>query len=77
MAKKAISSTERIWIFHGKIKEFDDCPHSGCPSRSCRCLMLDGPALIARNNGPRIPSAQNALRRSGTAGQDARFERLT
>jgi hypothetical protein len=29
MAKKAISSTELIWIFHEKIKEFDDCPARG------------------------------------------------
>jgi hypothetical protein len=29
MAKKAISSTELIWIFHEKIKEFDDCPIHG------------------------------------------------
>jgi hypothetical protein len=29
MAKKAISSTELIWIFHEKIKEFDDCPGLG------------------------------------------------
>jgi len=31
MAKKAISSTELIWIFHEKIKEFDDCPGQGLP----------------------------------------------
>jgi hypothetical protein len=29
MAKKAISSTELIWIFHEKIKEFGDCPAHG------------------------------------------------
>ena len=29
MAKKAISSTELIWIFHEKIKELDDCPAQG------------------------------------------------
>jgi hypothetical protein len=29
MAKKAISSTELIWIFHEKIKELDDCPAHG------------------------------------------------
>jgi hypothetical protein len=29
MGKKAISSTELIWIFHEKIKEFDDCPRGG------------------------------------------------
>ena len=29
MAKKAISSTELIWIFHEKIKEFEDCPGQG------------------------------------------------
>ena len=28
MAKKAISSTDLIWIFHEKLKEFDDCPAS-------------------------------------------------
>ena len=28
MAKKAISSTDLIWIFHEKLKEFDDCPDS-------------------------------------------------
>jgi hypothetical protein len=28
MAKKAISSTDLIWIFHEKLKEFDDCPGS-------------------------------------------------
>jgi hypothetical protein len=26
MAKKVISSTELIWIFHEKIKKYDDCP---------------------------------------------------
>jgi len=29
MAKKAISSTELIWVFHEKIKELDDCPAQG------------------------------------------------
>ena len=29
MTKKAISSTELIWIFHEKIKEFDHCPSRG------------------------------------------------
>ena len=29
MAKKAISSTELIWIFHEKIKELDDRPAQG------------------------------------------------
>jgi hypothetical protein len=28
MAKKAISSTDLIWIFHENLKEFDDCPAS-------------------------------------------------
>ena len=28
MAKKAISSTDLIWIFHERLKEFDDCPAS-------------------------------------------------
>jgi hypothetical protein len=29
MAKKAISSTDLIWLFHEKLKESDDCPGSG------------------------------------------------
>jgi hypothetical protein len=29
MTKKAISSTDLIWIFHERIKEFDDCPAQG------------------------------------------------
>jgi len=28
MAKKAISSTDLIWIFREELKEFDDCPAS-------------------------------------------------
>ena len=26
MARKTISSTELIWIFHQKLEAFDDCP---------------------------------------------------
>jgi hypothetical protein len=29
MAKKTVSNTELIWIFHEKIKEYDDCPAQG------------------------------------------------
>jgi hypothetical protein len=29
MSKKAISSTDLIWLFHEKLKESDDCPGSG------------------------------------------------
>ena len=29
MAKTKISSTELIWIFHEKLKAFDDCPAHG------------------------------------------------
>jgi hypothetical protein len=29
MAKKSISSTDLIWLFHEKLREFDDCPGSG------------------------------------------------
>ena len=29
MAKKAISNTELIWLFHQKLKESEDCPGSG------------------------------------------------
>jgi hypothetical protein len=29
MAKKSISSTDLIWLFHEKLKESDDCPGSG------------------------------------------------
>ena len=28
MAKKAISSTDLIWLFHEQLKEFHDCPVS-------------------------------------------------
>ncbi len=31
MAKKKISSTELIWIFHEKLKAFDDHPLHGIP----------------------------------------------
>jgi hypothetical protein len=30
MARKTISSTELIWIFHQKLEAFDDCP-KGAP----------------------------------------------
>jgi hypothetical protein len=30
MARKAISSTDLIWIFHEKLEAFDDCPE-GAP----------------------------------------------
>jgi hypothetical protein len=29
MAKKAISSTDLIWLFHERLREFHDCPQSG------------------------------------------------
>jgi hypothetical protein len=29
MSKKAISSTDLIWLFHEKLKESTDCPGSG------------------------------------------------
>jgi hypothetical protein len=29
MAKKAISSTDLIWLFHERLREFDDYPKSG------------------------------------------------
>jgi hypothetical protein len=29
MAKTKISSTDLIWIFHEKLKAFDDCPAQG------------------------------------------------
>jgi len=29
MAKKSISSTDLIWLFHEKLRESDDCPGSG------------------------------------------------
>ena len=29
MAKKAISNTDLIWLFHQKLKESEDCPGSG------------------------------------------------
>jgi hypothetical protein len=29
MAKKSISSTDLIWLFHEKLMESDDCPGSG------------------------------------------------
>jgi hypothetical protein len=28
MRKKSISSTDLIWLFHEKLREFDDCPGS-------------------------------------------------
>jgi hypothetical protein len=28
MAKKAISSTDLIWLFHERLREFHDCPQS-------------------------------------------------
>jgi len=31
MSKKAISSTDLIWLIHEKLKESDDCPESGLP----------------------------------------------
>jgi hypothetical protein len=47
MAKKAISSTELIWIFHEKINELDDCPAQGLSIAivpAARCWMV---ALIS------------------------------
>lgn len=29
MRKKSISCTDLIWLFHEKLREFDDCPGSG------------------------------------------------
>jgi hypothetical protein len=29
MARKAISSTDLIWLFHERLREFHDCPQSG------------------------------------------------
>jgi hypothetical protein len=30
MARKTISSTDLIWIFHEKLEAFDDCPEGAC-----------------------------------------------
>jgi hypothetical protein len=41
MARKPISSTDLIWIFHEKLEAFDDCPEGASIAVGFLC-RLDG-----------------------------------
>jgi hypothetical protein len=62
MAKKKISSTDLIWIFHERLKAFDDHPHHGIPIAIVPVPSTGWTALTPRNVRLHRPLWENRVR---------------
>jgi hypothetical protein len=62
MAKKKISSTDLIWIFHERLKAFDDHPLHGIPIAIVPVPRAGWTALTPRNVRLHRPLWENRIR---------------
>ena len=62
MAKKTISSTELIWLFHEKLKEFDDRPESGLSIAIVPAADVGWSVLLNPRQEARYPQCAKRVR---------------